>query len=276
MSLKELINQAYREKNAIGGFGVYNLESARAVVEAANKTKKAVFLMMTEKSLDYAGFENLIEIVKRLKKESKTEVFLHSDHGSNVEVIKNCIAAGFDSVMFDGSKLPLDQNIEISKNLRLAAHRKNVIFEGEVGCIGGREDYARSSEFKTNPSEALQYANEVKPDLLAVAIGNIHGERTAAEQLDFTLLGLIQDTIKMPIVLHGCSNRQEREYKVAISEGVVKINIDTELREKFVDGLNHALRRREKDPREILNTAAGEISKRVQEKINIFSAGSHL
>jgi len=273
MSLKEIILQAYKEKYAIGGFGVYNLESARAVIEAANLTKKPVFLLVTEKSLDYAGFENLLEIVKRLKKESKTEVFLHLDHGSNVETVKKCIAEGFDSVMFDGSKLPLDQNIEISRSLRQAAHRKNVVFEAEIGRVGGMEDRVSATEFKTNPSEALQFASEVKPDMLAVAIGNIHGELTAAEQLDFTLLGKIQDTIKMPIVLHGCSNRLEREYKVAISEGVVKINIDTELREAFVDGVNHAMRKREKDPREILNSASQAISKRVQDKIGIFSQG---
>lgn len=271
MNLKDFISQAYKEKYAIGGFGVYNLESARAVVVAANITKKPVFLLMTEKSFDYAGFENLLEIVKRLKKESKIDVFLHLDHGSNVETVKKCVAEGFDSVMFDGSKLPLDQNIEISRNLRQIAHRKGVVFEAEIGRVGGMEDRVSATEFKTNPSEALQFANEVKPDMLAVAIGNIHGELTAAEQLDFTLLGKIQDTVKMPIVLHGCSNRQEREYKVAISEGVVKINIDTELREAFVDGINHATRKREKDPREILSIASQAISKRVQDKINIFS-----
>jgi len=272
MSLKELISQAYKDKYAIGGFGVYNLESARAVIEAANITKKPVFLLVTEKSLDYAGFENLVEIIKRLKKESKTEVFLHLDHGSNVETVKKCIAAGFDSVMFDGSKLPLDQNIAISQNLRQAAHRKNIVYEAEIGQIGGQEDYQRSKIFKTNPSEALQFFNEVKPDMLAVAIGNIHGELTAAEQLDFTLLGMIQDSVKAPLVLHGCSNRGEREYKVAISEGVVKINIDTELREAFVEGVSGALKRREKDPREILNLACERISKQAQGKINVFSS----
>jgi fructose-bisphosphate aldolase class II len=191
MTLKELLNRAYKEKFAVGGFGVYNLESARAVIQAANKTQKPVFLMMTEKSLDYAGFENLVEIVTRLKKESKIPVFMHLDHGSNIEVVKNCISSGFDSVMFDGSKLPLDQNIHISRDLRKIAHKKGVIYEAEIGQIGGKEDYVRSSEFKTNPSEALQFYNEVQPDMLAVAIGNIHGELTADEQLDFTLLGKI-------------------------------------------------------------------------------------
>jgi len=274
MSLKELINLAYKEKFAIGGFGVYNLESARAVVGAANATKKPCFLMMTEKSLDYAGFENLVEIVLRLKKESKTPVFLHLDHGSNVDVVKKCISSGFDSVMFDGSKLPIDQNIHISKDLRKIAHKKGVIYEAEIGQIGGQEDYRRSQVFKTNPSEALRFQGEVQPDILAVAIGNVHGELTAAEQLDFTLLGMIQDSVKAPLVLHGCSNRQEREYKVAISEGVVKINIDTELRQAFVEGINLAMRKREKDPREILNLASASISRRAKDKINIFSTSS--
>lgn len=271
MSLKELISEAYRDKYAIGGFGVYNLESSRAVVEAANLTKKPVFLMVTEKSLDYAGFENLVEIVLRLKKESKTPVYLHLDHGSNVETVKKCVAVGFDSVMFDGSKLPLDQNIHISRDLRKIAHKKGVVYEAEIGQIGGQEDFLHAKIFKTNPSEALQFYSEVRPDMLAVAIGNIHGELTAEEQLDFTLLGMIQDSVKAPLVLHGCSNRGEREYKVAISEGVVKINIDTELREAFVGGVSHALHKREKDPREILNFASDSITKRAKGKIDIFS-----
>jgi fructose-bisphosphate aldolase class II len=173
--------------------------------------------------------------------------------------------------MFDGSKLPLDQNIEISKELRRKAHLRGVMFEAEVGEIGGREDFIRSKEFKTNPAEALMFYDKVKPDMLAVAIGNIHGEDVRHEELDFTLLAKIWDTVKRPLVLHGCSNRSPREYQVAISQGVVKINIDTELRQAFVEGVTQAIKKRTHDPREILLMASSHISKKAQEKIEIFS-----
>jgi fructose-bisphosphate aldolase class II len=272
MKLSEYLNKAYREHFAIGGFNFYNLESARAIVQAANLTQKPVLLMVSEKSIEYAGLDSILFIAEKLKKESKIPIFLHLDHGTHLDLIKECIKSGFDSVMFDGSKLPLDQNIALSAELRKIAHRHGVVFEAEIGRVGGQEDSIQARLFKSDPAEALMFYDRVRPDMLAVAIGNIHGERTAEEQLDFTLLAKIQDTVRAPLVLHGCSNRAEREYKVAISEGVVKINIDTELREAFVEGAKRALQERQTDPREILNTASSYISKRVEGKINIFSS----
>jgi fructose-bisphosphate aldolase class II len=271
MTLKETIHKAYADRHALGGFNVYNLESAKAVVAAANTKEEPVFMMMSEKSLDYAGFDELVEIAKNLRSRSKIPIFLHLDHGGSLDIVKKCIKSGFDSVMFDGSKLPLDQNIQLSKDLRQTAHRNGVFFEAEIGHIGGAEDYVTSANFKTNPAEALMFYNEVKPDMLAVAIGNVHGYDVKNEELDFTLLAKLQDMIKAPLVLHGCSNRVKREYQVAIAQGIVKINIDTELRQAFVEGLHFGLRRRLKDPREILTLASKEVSKCVEEKIDYFS-----
>lgn len=271
MKLSEYLNKAYREHFAIGGFNFYNLESARAIVQAANLAQKPALLMVSEKSIEYADLDSILFIAEKLKKESKTPIFLHLDHGTHLDLIKECIKSGFDSVMFDGSKLPLDQNIALSTELRRAAHRKGVVFEAEIGRVGGQEDSIRAKLFKSNPAEALMFYDRVKPDMLAVAIGNIHGELTAEEQLDFTLLAKIQETIRAPLVLHGCSNRAPREYKVAISEGVVKINIDTELREAFVEGIKRALHERQTDPREILNITSHYISKQAEEKIKVFS-----
>ena len=271
MKLSELLIKAYEEKFAIGAFNIYNIESAKAVVEGAKRQDKPALLMLSEKSLNYGGFKEIVGVVEVLKKKSAQGVFLHLDHGTNINLVKECIKAGFDSVMYDGSKLPLDQNIQISQSLRQTAHRSGVIFEAEIGRVGGREDLVNSKNFKTNPAEAKLFADQVKPDILAVAIGNIHGRMTAAEELDFTLLSRISDLVKHPLVLHGCSNRKPHEYKVAISTGVVKINIDTELREAFVEGIKMALKKKLNDPREILNLSSEKISKIVEEKIDIFS-----
>jgi len=271
MKLSEYLNKAYREHFAISGFNFYNLESGRAIAQAAQLAQKPALLMVSEKSIEYIGLDSILFIAEKLKKESKTPIFLHLDHGRNIDLIKKCISSNFDSVMFDGSRLPLDQNIALSTELRRAAHRKGVVFEAEIGKIGGQEDSIEAKLFKTNPAEALMFEERVKPDMLAVAIGNIHGELTTDEQLDFTLLAKIQDTIRSPLVLHGCSNRAPREYKVAISCGVVKINIDTELREAFVEGIQRALRAKQTDPREILSFASDRISKQAEEKIKLFS-----
>lgn len=271
MSLKEIIQENYRKRTAIGAFNIYNLESARAVAAAATAEERPVFLMVSEKSIDYAGLEELFEIVKVIKAKNKTDVFLHLDHGKDIETVKKCIKIGFDSVMFDGSQLPLEQNIIISRDLRRSAHRAGVMFEAEIGKIGGREDRVSSHLFKTDPLEAEKFYNEVKPDILAVAIGNVHGPITADEELDFTLLAKIQDILKAPLVLHGCSNREAKEYKVAISQGVVKVNIDTELRQAFVRGISIATKKRLSDPREILAISSDEIFQNVKEKIKMFS-----
>lgn len=273
MELKTLIDKAYSEHFAIGAFNFYNLESAQAIASAANKTGKPALMMVTEKSIDYAGLVTIYKIFENICEQSKVRLFLHLDHGKNIEIIKECIGLKFDSVMFDGSSLPFEQNAIISAELRRGAHRKGVVFEAEIGKIGGREDAVSSELFKTNPDEALRFYEQVKPDMLAVAIGNIHGFKTSAEQLDFSLLAKIQDTIKAPIVLHGCSYRSAREYAVAISEGVVKINIDTELREAFTDSVKKTIRRAS-DPRDILGQARESISRSVQEKIKIFAKPS--
>ena len=271
MKLTDLIQTAYHDHFAIGAFNVYNLESTRAVAQALNEKEMPAVIQVTESAIEYAGFDQLISIIEKVRTESKIPLFLHLDHGSDVDLLKKCVKAGFDSVMYDGSKMPVDENIIVSKELRRHAHLRDVVFEAEIGRIGGEEDSVRNREFKTDPSEALRFYNEVKPDMLAVAIGNVHGERTADEQLDFSLLAKISGLLKCPLVLHGCSNRSSREYQVAISQGVVKINIDTELREAFVDGIKRALHKRESNPREILNYASNEISKCVKEKIETFS-----
>ncbi len=273
MSLKTIFHEAYKNHFAIGGFNFFNYESALAIARASKAAKKPAILMVSEKSVDYYGLDNLVFAFNKVKKETEAEIFLHLDHGSDLALIRKAMHEGFDSVMFDGSKLPLDQNMELSKELRQEAHKKNVLFEAEIGHVGGQEDYVKSENFKTNPAEALMFYEKVMPDTLAVAIGNIHGVKTTDEQLDFSLLAKIQDTIKAPLVLHGCSNRSAREYQVAISEGVVKINIDTELRQAFVDGLKDALHKKECDPREVMNMASDKISKRVEEKIELFAKG---
>ncbi len=147
------------------------------------------------------------------------------------------------------------------------------MFEAEIGRIGGQEDKISACEFKTSPDQAVEYYEAVKPDILAVAIGNIHGELTAQEQLDFTLLAKISEMVKCPLVLHGCSNREDREYKVAIAEGVVKINIDTELRQAFVRGLQDALKKKEKDPRKVLTVAKMAVTRQAEDRIAVFSSG---
>lgn len=268
--LKSIIQKAYSERYAIGAFNFYNLESAQALVDASTISGKPIIMMVTETTIQYAGLDSIYNIFDTLKQTTKSKVFLHLDHGKDMEIIKSCIDKKFDSVMFDGSSRSFEENAMLSSELRRMAHRKGVVFEAEIGRVGGGEDNVSSELFKTSPSEALRFYELVKPDMLAVAIGNIHGRLTAAEHLDFSLLAKIQDAIKSPIVLHGCSNRSPREYSVAIAEGVVKINVDTELREVFVDSVRHSIKK-ETDPRKILSRAREDMKKRALDKINIFS-----
>jgi len=231
-----------------------------------------VFIQITEKTLEYIGFDEIVAVIEIIRKKTNQKFLVHLDHGKDIDIIKKAMLSGFDSVMFDGSQIGLDKNILISREIRKIARRKNILFEGEVGKIGSDDiKLRRDLPFKTNPPDAVQYCEQVKPDMAAVAFGNIHGSVNSKEILDFSLLAKISGLIKTPLVIHGCSNRNDREYKTMISIGAVKINIDTELREAFAREAKRVIARHIVDPRIIIGQGCEMISRKVRDKIKLFS-----
>ena len=240
---------------AVGGFNVYNLESARAVIAAATNLRAPVMIQTSEGAVKHAGFGNIAPIVRRLAEEAPVPVALHMDHGKSIAVARAAVEAGYTSVMIDTSRLPLEENIAATREIVEYAHARDVQVEAEIGQLAGIEDLgevAAEATF-TVPDEAVRFVAETGVDSLTITIGTSHGAfKFAGEpRLDFDRLAGIADLIHNPIVLHGASAVREEDVafaeqygarlpkatgmpqefiKRAISLGVAKINTDSDLR----------------------------------------------
>ncbi|MCH8346250.1 MAG: class II fructose-bisphosphate aldolase [Chloroflexi bacterium] len=240
---------------AVGGFNVYNLESARAVVAAATNLRAPVMVQTSEGAVKHAGFGNIASIVRRLAGEAPVPVALHMDHGKSIEVAREAVEAGYTSVMIDTSRLPLEENIAATREIVEYAHDRDVQVEAEIGQLAGIEDLGEvpAEATYTVPEEAVRFVVETGVDSLTITIGTSHGafKFKGEPRLDFDRLTKIAALIKNPIVLHGASAVREEDVAFAeqygarlpkakgipeefikrvISLGVAKINTDSDLR----------------------------------------------
>lgn len=236
VSAKEMIEKAHAGHYAVGAFNINNMEWTKAILLAAEEAKSPVMLGVSEGAGKYmCGFKNVVAMVKEIHDYLgiTVPVALHLDHGS-YEGAKACIEAGFTSVMFDGSHYAFEENLEKSKEMIELAHSKGISIECEVGGIGGEEDGVTSMGELADPAECATIAN-LGVDFLAAGIGNIHGKYPADwAGLNFDRLGEIQESTNgKPLVLHGGSGIPAEQVAKAISLGVSKINVNTELQLEF-------------------------------------------
>lgn len=275
VNAKQILKKAQKGKYAIGQFNTSNLEMTQAIIEAAEKMKAPVIVATSEKALDYAGFEELVSLIKLMATKSRMPIILHLDHGASLDIVKKCIKAGFTSVMMDASKKPFAENIRLTKKVVQLARAKNVSVESELGALAGREDYVVSlKSVMTDPDKAREFVHKTGVDSLAVSIGNIHGIPLPYERLDFARLNEIRKNVKIPLVLHGASSTAPAKIKKAIKLGICKINIDTDLRLAFTNTLRKTLAKNKKlfDPREVLAPSREAITKVVMDKIKVFGS----
>ena len=210
-------------------------------------------------------------------------LFLHLDHGRNLDLIKTAIDFGFDSVHFDGSSLSLKKNVKLTKEIVKYAHRRKVLVEGELGYLRGKsklflkERAEIKKEDLTKPEEVNDFVKKTKIDSLAVAVGNIHGIYARMPKLDFKRLKAIREKTDAFLVLHGGSGLLAKDFKKAIKFGIQKININTELRVAWKEALQKNLKKsKEIKPYLVLPKVAQAIEKRVEKYIKIFNSGNKL
>ncbi|ENY69117.1 Fructose-bisphosphate aldolase [Metamycoplasma auris 15026] len=231
VNAKEIIQNAYKNKKVVFHININNLEWTKQILLAANYKNVPIILGVSPSAAKYFGGYNVCySLVKSLIKDLKIKipVCLHLDHGSYFDCLE-AIKAKFSSIMFDGSKLPFEKNLELSKKLSEICKKKNLSIECEIGRIGGAEDGVISEISYTNLNEAKAF-KKIGIDMLAVGIGNIHGEYPSDwKGLNFSLLKELNETLNMPFVLHGGSGISDTDLKKCISLGVSKININTEL-----------------------------------------------
>lgn len=272
VSSKQLLLKAMRArtKYAVGAFNTSDMEMTQAILEEANLEKSPVIIQTSPKAIEYAGLNNMVSIIKNEARKYKIPVTLHLDHGKDFKLAKLCIDNGYTSVMIDGSKLSFDENVKLTKRVVGYAHSKGVPVEAELGHVSTDP----TSCNYTNPDEAQEFVKLTGIDSLAVAIGNAHGIPQKEEKLDFRLLEKIKELVKIPLVLHGASLTSAQDIQKAIKLGIVKINIDTEIRLAFSEAIKKFQLEHPKDydPRDILKVAKDAVKKAVREKIEMFGS----
>ena len=279
----KMLNDALKGHYAIGHFNINNLEWTKQVLLASEEMKSPVILGVSEGAGKYmCGFKTVAAMVKAAVEDLKitVPVALHLDHGT-FEGAKACIEAGFSSVMFDGSKYEINENIEKTKEIVNLAHSKGISVEAEVGAIGGEEDGVKGNGEFADPIECKNLL-ATGIDFLAAGIGNIHGVYPEGwPGLNFDRLALIKKEIgDTPLVLHGGTGIPADQIQKSISLGVSKINVNTECQLAFADATRkyiEAGKDKEKkgfDPRKLLAPGAEAIKEKVKEKILLFGSNN--
>lgn len=275
--MKELVLKAQKENYAVGAFNCNNMEIVQAIVAAAEIEKSPVIIQASQGAIKYAGIHYITGLTKLAAESVNVPVALHLDHGTSFEQCIDCIRSGFSSVMIDGSKHNLEENIALTLRVIEIARLFGVSVEGELGKIGGTEDDIVVSErdaFFTDPLDAERFCRETGVDALAVAIGTAHGRYKGIPKLDFDRLREIKKRVSTPLVLHGSSGVPGEAIREAISHGVAKVNIDTNIREAFTEAARKVVidDLKEIDPRKMLGPAREAAIEVIREKIRIFGS----
>lgn len=290
MKAIEWLKRAKKEKFAIGAFNAASIETLKAVVGAAKKLRSPVIIEASHSEVEFIGLHELTAAVRALEKDTGVPIMLNLDHAPSLVSCHAAITSGFDLVHFDGSKLPYEKNLEIAKIVTEEAHGKGIVVEGEIDNINAlgasssdhrrvNIETVRDEKLYTDPDKAAQFVKETKVDIFASFIGNVHGLYSEAKTLRMDLLLKIVE--KLPetfLSLHGGSGIPADQIKEAINAGIVKINVNSELRVAFRDALKKTLEeetaRDEVAIYKIMPEAIAAMQKVVEEKILLFgSAG---
>ena len=279
VSITKLLENARKEGYAVGAFNCNNMEIVQAIVAAAEAEKSPVIIQASQGAIKYAGIEYIAALTKLAAEKAGIPVALHLDHGTSFEQVMHCVRNGFSSVMIDGSHHGIEDNIALTNKVIESVRILGISVEAELGKIGGTEDDISVSEkdaLFTDPAEAEYFVQKTNVDALAIAIGTAHGQYAGTPKLDFERLTKIRERISTPLVLHGSSGVSDESLREAISRGICKINIDTNIREAFVSAARRVLDAdpKEIDPRKVLAPAREAAIEVIREKIRVFgSAG---
>ncbi|EFK97590.1 Ketose-bisphosphate aldolase, class-II, partial [sediment metagenome] len=287
MNLRDYITEAVKNHTAIGHFNASTLDGIIAIADAARSMDAPVIVGLSEGERDYIGVKQAVAIVRSLREENSQPIFLNADHTYSFERVKEAIDAGFDSVIFDGAQVDLEENIKITKKCveyvrsidgSSTAPAGDILVEGELGFIGTSskildavpEGAIVREDQMTRPQDAERFVCETGIDLLAPAVGNIHGIlRGGDPALNTKKIEEISIATKIPMVLHGASGNSVDDIRMAIRAGVVIVHVNTELRVAYRGGLVKSLteNREELSPYKYLKPAKLAMQKVVEEKI---------
>lgn len=238
ISAREIVSQARTEGWAVGGYNMHNVESTQALLRAAEISNSPIFLQIGRAIIPHMGLRAAFEMTKRVTEESDAQFIIHLDHGTEEEV-KEAIALGFTSVMFDGAHYPFEENIKVTREVVTRCHDHGIYVEAELGLIPDADKIVNWSSCYTDVDEAERFAAETKIDSLAISCGIVHGVPIGLEieELAINLVEQIRAVVPIPLVMHGASGVPAEEIAAVIKAGVNKINVDTDLRHAFRKGM---------------------------------------
>ena len=236
-----MLRKAQEHHYAVGAFNVENMEMAQAIIGAAEELRAPVILQTTPSTVKYAGTALYQANVAALAREASVPVAMHLDHGSSYELCVSALRAGYTSIMIDGSKLPLDENIALTRRVSEMCAVVGVPVEGEIGRVGGKEDDLEDEGGYTIPEEAVRFEKESGLFSMAVGVGTAHGFYKETPVLNKELITTLRGMLTAPMVLHGASGLSDEDVRDCITRGICKVNFATELRAAYTKAVREVL-----------------------------------
>ncbi len=289
-SLRQAIEGAEKDHIAIGHFNISDSVALKAIVEAVleiskyQNTEIPVIIGTSEGERDFIGPKQAAALVKSYREEHNFPIFLNADHTHSLEKVKEAVLAGYDAILFDAGRLSLEENIKQTKEVvdYVKSINPEILVEGEIGYIGSSSeilkelpaDAAIQPEDLTTPDEAMKFVKETGVDLLAPAVGNVHGIiKGGNPRLDILRIAAIKKAVGVPLVLHGGSGIADEDFVAAIKAGISIIHINTEIRAAWRKGLEQGLKNNPEEvaPYKIYPPAVEEIKKVVSERMRLFT-----
>ena len=273
MSSLDLIKKASSAQTAVGAFNVILLEHAEAIITGAQEAGLSVILQISQNAVKYHGALTPISLaVLACANNASVPTSVHLDHAEDTELIRRALDLGYDSIMYDGSKLDFAENIATSKAMAELAHSYGATIEVELGEIGGK-DGVHAPGIRTNPSDAQAFVVETGVDLLAVAVGSSHAMTSRDAQLDFDLIAEIHAVVPVPLVLHGSSGVSDVDLQSAVRAGMRKINIATHLNHIFSNSVRSKLDSDPElvDPRKYIGLARSDVATEITRLLKILN-----
>ncbi|GGF20114.1 class II fructose-bisphosphate aldolase [Echinicola rosea] len=269
MKLKHKLQEFTAQKRGLLATNFYNLETLQGVLKAASSMDEPVILQLTQSSIDYMGLRTAVAMGRAALDEYGVEGWIHLDHGGSVELAQACLDAGFDSVMIDGSELPFEENVKITQEVVKRAHKYGANVEAELGYVAKLGQSHEHQGF-TTAEEAKTFVEQTGVDALAISIGTAHGFYKEEPKLQFDLLSEIASETDAALVLHGSSGVPEEQLRKAISRGICKVNLATEIKNIFMKTLQQLLLKNEEiDLRKVFPKATKEVTDLVSYKLDI-------
>jgi tagatose 1,6-diphosphate aldolase GatY/KbaY len=271
-STTDILHAAREGGYAIGAFNTYNLEGVRAVVSAAEAAGSPVMLQLLPTALIHGGTP-LVALCLSAAHVAAVPIAVHLDHSTSTADMRAMLTAGANSIMADGSHLSYRENLAFTADAAALAHAHGAAIEAELGRLSGTEDGLTVAEYEaklTDPDEAVDFVARTGIDALAVCIGNVHGHYRGEPRLDFARLEAIRQAVSVPLVLHGASGLPEAMVRQAIALGVCKFNVNTEVREAYIQALRTRLSGPRVDVLDLMGDAVAAMQAVVADKLRLF------